>query len=195
MPSLATAPEVDSVSAIDILESVAQLLDAVAWPLVILAGFLIFRKPIAERIRRLRTLKGKNWAAEFEQEIATLQYEASQQLAQPVAAAPATLPDAWELVSIYPRGAVVEAWLGVESELIAATRRINIDIPSASPFRVVQELVRHEHLSPAIAELISELRRLRNEAVHATEFELSERAAKNYIATAQMVSYALSQLG
>lgn len=46
-------------------------------------------------------------------------------------------------------------------------------------------------MGSGLARLLIEMRRLRNEAVHIPEFELSLDAAQHYIATAEIVASAL----
>jgi hypothetical protein len=184
------------------IEAVAELLAAVAWPAAAVAIVLLLRSPITERIRQLRSLKWREAEAHFNEATEALGRRVEQELAvdapgpdQDARADTVALRSAWDLVDLHPRGAVLEAWLGVEAELFRALDRASIDIRRpASGARAAWELTSAGLLGENLAALVRQLQGLRNEAVHTTDFELSSDAATTYVATASMLAARLADI-
>lgn len=182
------------------IEAAAELLDAIAWPVAVVAIVLVLREPIRQRIRHLRTLKWKDGEVHFDEEAAEIGRRAERGLGVKVpsarvpAEAPGVISSAWDLVDVYPRGAVIEAWLGVETELLRALQSAGVEIHRPSGGRAAQALTSEGLLGQDLAGLVKHLQRFRNEAVHAADFELSSDAATTYVATAGMLTARLSDI-
>lgn len=181
------------------IEAVAELLDAIAWPVTVVVVVLLLRSALEDRIRHLRILKWRDGEAHFNEEAEHLELRAVREFGEtPEAPDPEGRRDvvrsAWDLVHSYPRGAVLEAWLGLETELFKAVERAGLDGPRLTSSRAIQHLVRSGLLGENLASLFGELQRFRNNAVHAADFDLSTDAATTFVGTAGMLAARLGDV-
>jgi Domain of unknown function (DUF4145) len=160
------------------LQFTAEMTKALAWPGVVLACVAIFYRALRDRIPDLQSfsLPGgvkfdfskalKEAAAEAEQ----LPPLDSEQTAQSSAinSAPSSIPAHLR---------VIQAWMQIESEL----RQVAQVIPlrGQTPGRWVAELKEARLIDPRAAEILNELRQLRNRAAHG-ETSISENDASGY---------------
>lgn len=164
------------------VDSVARLLDAVAWPAAVLLVVWWLREPLGELIRGLRRLQYREFGAEFGRKIQELESKADE----------AELPGGVEeagperLAAISPRAAVTEAWRQVEVALrqLAQERGFR---ERQSPRSIARTLADEGVISPSTMGLLDELRTLRNEAVHAEDVDLSPTDALEYSDLAERV--------
>ena len=171
----------------------ASIVDSLAWP--VLVGFVIFflRDPVVQLLQRLSRFKYKDVEAEFKDGLDNLQpageTELDSKVLDPADGDSITL---LELAEISPRGAILEAWIQIES----STRRFleSIGIERRKFYEGLKKLP-HENLQQIeqIVQPFEELRVLRNKAAHSAEFDLSPEVAKRYIDTATWVERAIRE--
>lgn len=169
-----------------LLDSLARLLDAVAWPAAVFLIAWVLRDPLSELIRGLRRLRYKDFGAEFGRKVQELEFKADE----------ADLPRGVEeagperLAAISPRAAVTEAWRQVEVALRQFAQERGLR-DRQSTWRIAQELTDQGVLSPSTMGLLDDMKTLRNEAVHAQELDLSPADALEYADLAQRVKYSV----
>ena len=92
-----------------------------------------------------------------------------------------------ELAQLSPRGAVLEAWINVESAFKEAAQRHGFIDDKINPFHpgkfssIIYQFEVGEHMGKGTIEIFQKLNRLRNEAVHLEEFSFDSKAALEFI--------------
>jgi hypothetical protein len=183
----------------DALTFVSKLVEALAWPAVVVSVLLIVRKELPAIARSLRKLKFKDVEVEFGEAAKAVAAETKQ-------AVPPPKPDVKVLgdtqdsatarleaiAELSPRAAILEAWLRVEAAAADLIRKQGSASLSSTPgpLRLREGLQRAEVLTPPQVSAFESLRRLRNEAVHTPDAEFTPPAVTNYIKAAlSMAAY------
>ena len=104
-------------------------------------------------------------------------------------------PNLLAVAEISPRAAIVEAWRNVEIGLrILAEKR---NLPTAKSLTVApvssitKLLSQHEVIDGPTMNVLEELRQLRNQVVHQTQFDPSPKDAQEFVRLAQLVAVRL----
>lgn len=166
----------------DLLSFVAKLVDALAWPVATIILVTLLRDQINPLLAHMKRLKAGPVEAEFERQVAEL--KSSTEMPQE---GPGVSPERkrlLKLVEVEPRAAVMEAWRGVEQAAISVVRERGIFVPerdSRSPYAVIRALSREGVLDGEEAALYYDLRSLRNQAAHASDFSPTVDAALTYL--------------
>lgn len=188
-------PEDSSVILRELLEALAKLFAALAWPVA--AVFIVrqLRTEITGLLSRLK--RGKVGGAEFEfadyvraaEEEAEIQRTPETQAVDSIAVAKA---------SSDPRGTILSAWLDVEAALnsLVETKKLaegytRIAKRNLTSIRLVQ---RAELLSANYVGLFHDLRAMRNEAAHSTDFLPPADAVVRYVQLAQELAAELHKI-
>jgi hypothetical protein len=162
----------------DILTFIAELFKAAAWPIAVVVIALLFRTQFRELLVRLK--KGKVGPAEFEfeQSVKALTEEAPELIAP----TPGFGTPSVQLVASNPRAAILEAWLGVEDAVqkLARSRDISPSSSARNPLALVRALERSQALDSQQSVLFNDLRALRNQAAHDSEFSPSTDSVLSY---------------
>jgi hypothetical protein len=157
---------------LQIADAFIRFLNAVAWPALLLAFMLIFRKPIGRLIGRTKSLTWGDKGVEFAEEVAAAEDKAD--IEPSPEAALAVMRDTMSAASKDPRGTIPIAWREVEQAVNDLIRAKNLAPAYASiqkrPFTGFRLIQRAELLDSKYITLFHELRRLRNEAAHASKF-------------------------
>ena len=183
----------------NLLEFIAALVGALAWPAVVVLCLFLIRKEFPAVVASLRKLKYKELELEFAASAKAVEIQVEHILPEPPiaigqdqTAQNEQLSRLETIAQIAPRSAILEAWLFVESAAVDLITRLNISQPKSlpGPMRLRDLLIRNELLSSDQVEIFEELRRLRNEAVHVAEAEFTPEAVSNYLsASLKMASY------
>ncbi|UTW50476.1 hypothetical protein KFF05_10950 [bacterium SCSIO 12827] len=99
----------------------------------------------------------------------------------------------------FPAAAVGVAWTAVEHELLNAVERLSLAVDSPanySPYGCIKMLVQSGHLNNNTAELLGQMRQLRNKAVHpaASRSQISPEEAREFIALTEGIINKLKSL-
>lgn len=173
------------------LQFVAELVQALAWPLTVLVLGLLFRAEIRGLLGRMK--KGKVGAAELEFEVAVRSLESeSKAFAAPAVASALTAPQV-ALLSSDPRAAIIGAWLQVEDavEQLLYARAASVDEVPKNRGALLRALTRQALLAPQHIALLNELRTLRNQAVHEVDFRPAPDSVSTYLKLANEVLAAI----
>ena len=178
----------------DTLTFIAQLIESLAWPGVVLAAVIVLRKPLRELLPLLRRAKYKDLDILFGQKLEKLEEKADQaKLPAPAEPPPWAFesPDDWmfgdyieRLAPVSPRVAISEAWRFVGLALKEAARKLG-QRPSHNILRVARALQEADRLPRDAVSLLADLQGLRNRAVHASDFEMEPNQALEFARLAE----------
>jgi hypothetical protein len=159
------------------LEFIAAIVKALAWPTAILAIVIVLKRQISLVMDRLSRFSYKELHIDFARELDHLRATA---VAANVPAAPAAvtndssvlraLRQAEELAADFPEAAVGSAWAALESALYEALGRVvgneHMRFDPYAPISIARHLRDIGQLDTKTVDLLTELRNLRNHAVH-----------------------------
>ena len=168
----------------DNLTFVVELVKALAWPVGIIAIALILKNPIIELLKQLKSLNVKGVHFDFGKEVSSVAKEASGKLPETIAEPTEKIQKTMELARLSPRGAVLEAWIDVESALKTAARRHALIDDTISPFNdrhVIFQLEMDTRIGKGAVEMFEKLRQLRNDAVHLKENSIDSNSAVEFV--------------
>jgi hypothetical protein len=181
----------------DWLTFFSNLIDSTAWPVATVSLVFILRKQITTLLPNVRKLKAGPVEAEFERGVKAIEAEvmASPQADRAIATAEAPADRLFDLATISPRAAILEAWQAVEF----TARRVVLQhcgspVPDmSSPMRVVRALSELALLPPEDIALFHDLRGLRNQATHSPDFAPSLDSVSRYLHLAAGLERRLAQ--
>jgi hypothetical protein len=172
------------------LEFISSMSSALGWPIIVLVIVLLMRREIAERLPFLQSVKTPGFEATFQADVAAVRSSA-EALEEEVTRGEDREPtetgrrtDELEFFAQYSaRGAILASFAQLERELNTAVSRIPT---SERPRRreataQAEALEKHGHLPEGAVRVIDEMRRLRNSAAHAVEFDIALESVANYI--------------
>jgi hypothetical protein len=172
----------------DFHQFMAALAKSLAWPMTIVMSVIFLRKPLAELIVSLRSLKYKDLSLEFDRKLEKLGIE----VADVVQSVEPGGPRIEAIQAEQPWKQIVDAWSEVEKALKDLAE--NAGIPPASlynsPIDIARALEDKGKINPATMKILYELYELRNTAMHFGENMTSDQA-KRYIVYAGVVIWAL----
>ncbi|WP_193172216.1 DUF4145 domain-containing protein [Nisaea nitritireducens] len=189
------------ISLLKYFEVAVSLVDVLIWPTVTIVFIVLFRKHIRDLVPLLKRLKAGPLEAEFEHEVASLsqklEHEKSSELPRPGGLI--SRSDELALFAeaqISPRGAILEAWILVDTALhdIAQKHLKDLDLRKLS-WRLIDELVKRGVIEPETASVFYELRTLRNHAAHTADFSPSLESTREYIRMASKLEAKLAEAG
>lgn len=187
----------------DWLTFISKVIEAIAWPSVVVAVLLYLRKELPSIVKSLRKLKFKDMELEFGEAAIALAAETKRVV--PAAKTGITIQGQDEetvvarlstIAELSPRAAILEAWLLVEGAAADLLRNQRVTTLSANPgpMRIREGLRRAEVLTPPQEAAFERLRRLRNEAVHAPDAEFTGAAVAGYIQSAVAMAVYLEDI-
>lgn len=162
------------------MEYSIELLDKLAWPLVVAFSVLILKKPILNLIPLAKTIKYKDIEVEFGRELHAVAEDAGD-----------SIPDMRQdkksrliaMVKNLPNGAVLETWKVLEetaAELIAVKYpSVDLDIPTR--YKQIETTLGKELIDTKTEKIFRDLRLLRNKVAHAKGFQVDKVEAIEYI--------------
>ena len=171
----------------DILTFTLEVIKATAWPLSAILIVILLKEPLAALLKQMKTLKYKDVEIDFGEKIDSVTQEASKELPEVPATTEVEDEKIKELAQLSPRGAVLEAWINVESAFKEAAQRHGFIDDKINPFQpgkfssIIYQFQVSEHIGKGTIEIFQKLNRLRNEAVHLEEFSFDSKAAVEFI--------------
>ena len=182
---------------------IAEIISSMAWPTVAIVILFMFRSEFAKIVQRLAHLKYKDLELDFDkvkQQAEELHKEILEE--RPAVKSPAftSLEDqVLDAVERAPSAAVLLAWSGVETAMASAVARLAISPESPSyrsPMHNIEMLAKYGGLSKNHANLLQEIRILRNRIAHESDSMLSitQNQAFNYANVAIDMIQHLEQL-
>lgn len=168
-----------STQLVDLVNAVAGLLDAIAWPAAVLLLAYLFRDSLSGLVSDLRELRYKGLGARFGDRLEELEARASKAGLQEVVPEQEERSDINQLAAISPRAAIFEAWRQVEIALrdMAQSRGLREGLPT---IQILNELSSESALPESTEALLTDLRVLRNEAVHEADADIDVSEALEF---------------
>ncbi|MDX1756604.1 MAG: hypothetical protein R3175_11135 [Marinobacter sp.] len=158
-----------------------EAMDRLGWPLALLLGLLLIRKPLGRLIPLAKRLKIQGLELEFHQELQEASLKAR-------AAFPELQADRKCLLLLsadkLPNASVLEAWGAVDeaAEAVIRQRGLPVDLDSETRYKDIETvLVEHNLINTRKGKLFAELRQLRNKVAHAPGFVVGKAEAMQYI--------------
>lgn len=181
----------------DWLTFLSEVVKSVTWPGAAIIIAYAFRKPLARIIPLIRSLRLRDLEVRFGEELAKARAEIEE---VPVsreeeAKEQAKFETVQQLTSSHPPAAIIESWKLIEDELRQLAERIEKPGLAKTPVKVFIELERDGRIGPNAGSLFNRLRRLRNEAVHQSDFRVTEAQALEYVDLARSLAAFLSEYG
>jgi hypothetical protein len=188
----------------DWLTFISKVIEAIAWPAVVVAVLLYLRKELPNIVKSLRKLKFKDVELEFGEAAIALAAETKRVV--PAAKTGITIQGQDEetvvaklstIAELSPRAAILEAWLLVEgaaADLLRNQQSMTTLSANPGPMRIREGLRRAEVLTPPQEAAFEHLRRLRNEAVHAPDAEFTAAAVASYVQSAVAMAVYLEDI-
>lgn len=179
---------------------IASVIASLAWPAVVLVLALTLRTSLVDLIVRLRKFKHKDTEIEFEERVKEIEAQVA-----PVKKSPSTptqtgrleqIDRLYDMVTISPRAAIVEAWIFVESALSRIASQIEgfeknwRSIPSTALLGILRD---RGVIEDRIYKALQEMRMLRNRAAHTEEIALTADGASRYLDLAKEVISTLEE--
>jgi hypothetical protein len=175
------------------MELIVKLLTGIAWPVAMIWVAYLFKGEIRALLHRMSQLKFKNVEAKFESGLAEAEakvtvIEKSTPSALPRPEITSKLEQLRRISDVSPRAAIMEAWVLVEDAAGKSGFVQGATIPRINPHLFVQELVRLGKLPIGSDSLLDQMRRLRNQASHLSDFSLNQDEADRYLQLAARMS-------
>lgn len=153
----------------------ASVISSLAWPVCIIVLAFVFRAPLLQAIKLLRTVKWKELEAQFGENLDKVEEAVSETVPVLGTTPSATVKDVAErraiddrfeaLLEISPNAAVVDAWLPIEDALIklAALYDYKDGTPGLSVIRYLEKV---DAFPASFSRPLMQLRNMRNAAAH-----------------------------
>jgi len=157
----------------DWLQFSAAMVASLAWPAAVVILTAMLRSPLAKIILMVKSLSYKEFHIALSDRLEAVKEEvdAHAPLDQPTPPY-LTPPSVLELAHLDPRAAVFSAWIDVERALMEMASKAGIS-PNGTPVTIANELHIMDALSEFEFETFRNLRRVRNDAVHLTNKDVS----------------------
>jgi hypothetical protein len=176
------------------LAFIASLVHSLAWPAAVAVAVIVLRRPIGAALGRgVRRLRAGPVEVEFDQELAEVREELRR--SPELTAEPSALGNLGEelarLAELSPRAAVLEAYIRIEVRLTELLADTGMDVPRLTG-RQLARLARNQGLiSDETLAAIDGLSVLRNLAAHTPADDIGAKRARDYLALADAVLYAM----
>jgi hypothetical protein len=182
------------------LEFIANMTGSLAWPLILLAVVLVFRRSIRQLLTQgwLKRIKAGPFEAEWERLVAETEEKVK------AASSPDEIPSppdesvttefAFE-ASTAPAVAVLDAYAAVERQLRSMLDGVEHTTNTAKKGAVslARLAARHELISPASLRAVEGISVLRNLAAHGEAREVTSDRAAEYLALVDGVLFAIGE--
>ncbi|MCH7377671.1 hypothetical protein MM182_20250 [Aeromonas sp. MR19] len=173
------------------MESWIKLLDVSIWPATVLILALIFKGEFSKILTRMSKFKYKDIEASFDQELSIVE-ETTKETNKVINKDSSSVRDSYnytlerilQLADVSPRACVSEAWREVESVTVSLMHAYNYDPRNVQMSKIFRGIVHDNGYPWSLYEDYRRLMNLRNQAVHAGDFDLSKDEAERYAMTA-----------
>ena len=183
-----------------LLDFTAATINALAWPIAVVVIVILLRTEVANLLARITKIKHKDSEIDLAQEVEAAANSADKALGG-VSEADSDSERARinRLAEDSPRGAILDAWLSVEEAMADYEKWHGIEHANshAAPHRRIQSIqwknMDTPTLGQGVLQMLDKLRRIRNDAVHSTDSDVTPETARNYAALAARVKAKLEE--
>lgn len=167
----------------------SNIIESLAWPMTVLVVLALFRKELSSLFGRIRKGQFGDATLEFEATVAAVEEMVQEKRgARKAAHVPARIEDRG-LAEVDPRGAVIKAWLEVESQARSALQRKGLLDSRGIAGNRLNELAKlSDDLNDQDLTVFRALQIMRNKSVHDHDFRPSSESVLAYMALAKELS-------
>lgn len=170
------------------LEFTASAIGSLAWPVAAVIIAALFHKQIADLLAKIRKLNWGDASVELSEQLDRVEDKSREVPGDP--AVDLTLPDVrfQQLIAISPSAAILDSWGTIERLLYQLGNDMNLGSKEMrSPIVIGNSLLHQQHITPAVFEMLRDLRGIRNAAAHQREvtttdalrfYELADKAIR-----------------
>lgn len=183
------------------MENFVKLIEALAWPVAVLIFAFSFRTELRKVLNRISKLKYKELEATFDKELSQVEnrtklyVHAEDKILVETPAEKSVYVQLLRIAEVSPRAAITEAWRKLESAVDQLAASMGMDAKSPmSGVKAIRSLIQKEQVDSSLLEDYNRLRKLRNQAAHAEEFDISQTEAERYAALAIEIAGFLMRL-
>lgn len=167
-------------------EFISNLIESLAWPLTIIIGLFILRKPIRIIISSLKYFKYGDVELQFSEGIKRLEKKVNSEMSDGKNTQNIVKfkDRVFEIIKISPKYAIIEVWKEIEIEInrIIIEKKIKIELKDKNkPIKLIEILFQKKIIEKSQADIIIEMRKLRNEAAHYEKAEITGDIALRYL--------------
>jgi hypothetical protein len=183
----------------DKLTFTSNLITALAWPVATTMIVILLRSEVSILLGRIKKIKHKDSEIDLAGEISDAAKSADKVLSESSADKTPEQERIGRLAEDSPRGAILDSWLSIEGAMgeYALRHGIESQNPHSPPYQRIQSIQLHNldvaTLGHGIIEMLDKLRRIRNDAVHRTDADITPVIAKEYAALAVRVKAKLEE--
>lgn len=167
------------------LKLAIEFIDIIVWPAILLLIIAYYKEEISITIKRISKLKYKDFEANFNEILSDVESKIQNDSSSYVKTISAHNSSYFDrLISLAensPRGAILDAWIELENKMKESVKIENKDTREYSTIHLIRHLEKNSETPKDIIKMLYQIRELRNQAVHASEFELSIKDAERYI--------------
>ncbi|WP_147993955.1 hypothetical protein [Streptomyces sp. uw30] len=189
----------------EVAELVLKYVEALAWPLVTVGLVWGLRNHIQGAFTRMTRVETPAGAIEFATDAREVREDAEELAGTPETAEQAgthqteqesrfgVFQEAWDMAEASPIGALISAWLVLESISDQALAKLGgmpqsvWNVPRQPPASKIIEALTTFGLSPRAVSVFHDLRQLRNRAMHGVD-TVTPAAARDFVETARYVA-------
>lgn len=167
----------------------SNIIEALAWPMTVLVVLALFRKELSSLFGRIRKGQFGDATVEFEVAVAAVEEMVQEKRGARKAVHVPTRIEDHGLAEANPRGAVIKAWMEVESHARGALQRKGLLDSRAAVGNRLNELAKLSHgLDDQDLTVFRELQAMRNKSVHDHDFRPSSESVLAYMTLAKDLS-------
>ena len=172
------------------IENILKLIEILVWPITIIAVGLLFRKEVRVIISRISKLKYKDFELSIEKELSKIETIDNEKPSEnPINSVVRenyyeTYNRLLEIAKVSSRAAISEAWRELEHSTIRLLEKHGYDTKNVLLSKVFRNILHENNYPTSLYTDFKRLREIRNKAIHAEDFEISETEAEKYIITA-----------
>jgi hypothetical protein len=183
----------------DNLTFISNSITALVWPIATVVIVILLRSEISSLLGRIKKIKHKDSEIDLAGEVSDVVKSADKILSKSLPERAPEQERIGRLAEDSPRGAILDSWLYIEEAMDEYARRHGIESqnPHSPPYQRIQSIQLHNldvaTLGHGIIEILDKLRRIRNDAVHRTDVDITTAIAKDYAALAVRVKARLEE--
>lgn len=184
----------------NLLDFFAAAIDSLAWPIAVIVIVILLRKQVTNLLARITKITHKDSEIDLARDVQVALSSADNALGRvSEAGSDPERERIYRLAADSPKGAILDAWLSVEEAMGDYERRHGIEqTDSHRPlYHRIQSIqwsnLDNPTLGQGVLQMLDKLRRIRNDAVHSTDSDITSDTARDYAVLAARVKSKLEE--
>lgn len=182
------------------IDNIIKLLEILAWPLTAIGLGFMFRKEFRLILSRISKVKYKEIEVSIDKELTEIE-NSSKELAPKMELSKSIRDNYYttynrllEIAKVSPRAAISESWRELEISTALLLNELGHDSKNVVMSKIFRNILNDNDYPSSLYTDYKKLRDLRNKAVHAEDFEISQSDAERYIVSALDISIFIQKL-